>query len=217
MPATTPSRSRWAALALTAATVELTLTTAYIHLSLGGVLFTLNAIGYAVLAVALPPARSPTRSSRASAGCRASAWPAFTARHDRRLPRHRPVLHLGWVAKAVEVAILTLLAADVVRVYGSLGGLVRAATGSFTTVTRVPAGSIAGPSPDRASRRGSGGGQEGPGGDGRGRGRTKTISARGRNATLSGRRARPAPALSGVGAGVSSRVAGRLLSMLTPR
>jgi hypothetical protein len=41
-----PSRGR------TIAIVELTLTTAYIHFTLGGVLFTLNAAGYAALAAA---------------------------------------------------------------------------------------------------------------------------------------------------------------------
>jgi hypothetical protein len=40
-------------LALTAAIVELTLTTAYIHLSLGGLLFALNAAGYVALAALL--------------------------------------------------------------------------------------------------------------------------------------------------------------------
>ena len=35
------------------AIVELTLTTAFIHLTLGGLLFTLNAVGYAVLAAAM--------------------------------------------------------------------------------------------------------------------------------------------------------------------
>ena len=38
---------------LTVAIVALTLSTAYIHSTLGGMLFTLNAIGYALLAVAI--------------------------------------------------------------------------------------------------------------------------------------------------------------------
>jgi hypothetical protein len=49
-----------------------------------------------------------------------------------------PYFNLGWVAKAVEVAILTLLAADTVRVYGSLGGLARAATNTFRGDGRSP-------------------------------------------------------------------------------
>ncbi|HET9417440.1 MAG TPA: hypothetical protein VFP30_07870, partial [Candidatus Limnocylindria bacterium] len=41
---------RWTAIALTASIVELALTSAYVHLTLGGLLFTANAAGYAVLA-----------------------------------------------------------------------------------------------------------------------------------------------------------------------
>jgi hypothetical protein len=42
-----------------------------------------------------------------------------------------PYFSLGWIAKAVEVAILILLAADVIRAYGSPSGLVVAALGSI--------------------------------------------------------------------------------------
>ena len=115
---------------LTAAIVELTLDTAYIHLSLGGLLFTLNAIGYAALAAALAPPRFPIGSCAGSLA--PTRRPGRVHRgHDRRVPRHRPVLHLGWIAKAVEVGILALLAVDLVRVYGSPAGLVRAAMRPF--------------------------------------------------------------------------------------
>src|SRR5436305_4515730 len=53
MSITKAPRPRVADTAMTAAIVELTLTTAYIHFSLGGPLFTLNALGYLVLAIAL--------------------------------------------------------------------------------------------------------------------------------------------------------------------
>src|SRR5437762_13698542 len=43
----------WAAIGLVAGAVILTLSTAYIHSTLGGLLFTMNAIGYTVLAAAL--------------------------------------------------------------------------------------------------------------------------------------------------------------------
>jgi len=43
----------WVAVGLVAGTVVLTLATAYIHWTLGGLLFTMNALGYATLAVAL--------------------------------------------------------------------------------------------------------------------------------------------------------------------
>jgi hypothetical protein len=48
----TLTRSDAAGVILRAGIVALALTTAYIHSTLGGVLFTLNAVGYAVLAAA---------------------------------------------------------------------------------------------------------------------------------------------------------------------
>ena len=61
---------------LAIAVVELTLLTAYIHLTLGGVLFTLNAIGYAALAAAMHRHRDGLASDMcaASTGCLGSAW-----------------------------------------------------------------------------------------------------------------------------------------------
>ena len=138
MPAESPSRTRWAALALTLTLVELTLTTAYIHLSLGGVLFTLNAIGYAVLAAALVAATIPHPLLRRVSWLPRVGLAAFTAVTIGAYLVIGPYFNLGWVAKAVEVAILTLLAADVVRVYGSLGGLVRAAADTFRGDGRRP-------------------------------------------------------------------------------
>jgi hypothetical protein len=110
-----PTLPRWLAIALTATIVELALVTAYIHLTLGGLLFTLNAAGYAALAFAL-------------------ALASFTAVTIGAYLVVGPYFSLGWVAKAVEVAILTLLAADVLRVYGSPAGLVRTALGSLHRV-----------------------------------------------------------------------------------
>ena len=131
MPAATPSRSRWAALALTLTLVELTLTTAYIHLSLGGLLFTLNAVGYALLALGIAAAAIPHPLVQRVSWMPRVGLAAFTAVTIGGYLLIGPYFNLGWVAKAVEIAILTLLAADSVRVYGSLGGLVRAATNTF--------------------------------------------------------------------------------------
>ena len=131
MQATSPFGPRWSALALTAATVELTLTTAYIHLSLGSMLFTLNAIGYAVLGALLAAAAIPHPLIRRFSWLPRVGLAAFTAVTIGAYLVIGPYFVLGWVAKAVEVAILTLLAADVVRLYGSPAGLVRAAMSSL--------------------------------------------------------------------------------------
>ena len=119
--------SRWLAFALTATIVELTLVTAYIHFTLGDVLFTLNAAGYAALAAAVAIGAIPHPLFARVSWMPRVGLAAFTAATIGAYLVIGPYFSLGWVAKAVEVAILTLLAADVIRVYGSAGGLVRAA------------------------------------------------------------------------------------------
>lgn len=124
---------RTAGLVMTAAIVELTLTTAYIHLSLGGLLFTLNAAGYAALAVALAvPALSSNPLVARFSWLPRVGLAAYTAVTIGAYLVIGPYFSLGWVSKAIEVAILTLLAADAARAYGSPAGLVRAALASLT-------------------------------------------------------------------------------------
>ena len=126
------TRSRAGGLALTAAIVELTLTTAYIHGSLGGVLFTLNAAGYLALALAFGAAATiPHPLIQRFGWLPRVGLGIFTATTIVAYLAIGPYFTLGWVAKAVELAILTLLAADVVRVHGSPAGLLRAVTASL--------------------------------------------------------------------------------------
>ena len=124
-------RTRSSAIGLSAAIVALTLTTAYIHLSLGGVLFTLNALGYAGLAVALALGSIPHPFISRFSWLPRVGLAGFTALTIGGYLVIGPYFSLGWIAKAVEVGILFLLAVDVVRVYGSPAGLVRAALGTF--------------------------------------------------------------------------------------
>ncbi|HET6744981.1 MAG TPA: hypothetical protein VFH90_03940 [Candidatus Limnocylindria bacterium] len=117
---------------LTIAIVELTLTTAYIHLTLGGLLFTLNAAGYAALAVALAVvAVVPHPFVQRFTWLPRIGLMAYTATTIGAYLVIGPYFSLGWVAKAIEVAILTLLFADLQRAYGSPAGLVRAALASL--------------------------------------------------------------------------------------
>ena len=113
------------------AIVVLTLSTAYIHLSLGGPLFTLNAVGYAALAVAWiaiatlshPLVRRFDWMPRVGlAGYVALTIVAYLV--------IGPYFTLGWVAKAIEVAILVLLAVDLRIAFGTPAGLIRAALSS---------------------------------------------------------------------------------------
>ena len=117
---------------LTLAIVELTLTTAYIHLTLGGVLFTLNAAGYAALAAAFAMAAVvPLSLVRRFDWLPRVGLVAYTASTIGAYLVMGPHFSLGWVAKAIEVAILTLLVVDLRRAYGSPAGLVRAALSSL--------------------------------------------------------------------------------------
>jgi len=131
--------SRLAGLALSAAIVELTLTTAYIHLTLGGLLFTLNAVGYVALAVAIAvgAAAHPHPVIDRFSWLPRVGLAGFTLVTIAAYLVIGPYFSLGWVAKGIEVAILTLLAADVMRVYGSPMGLIRAAVASRPGSSRM--------------------------------------------------------------------------------
>ena len=92
-------------IALRIAIVALTLATAQIHATLGGVMFTLNAIGYATLAAAMvmpgPIGRIRWLTRYALIGFTATTivgWLAFGARFD-----------LAYIDKAIEAALIGLL------------------------------------------------------------------------------------------------------------
>ena len=108
MTANTTSR-----MLLTGVILELTLATAIIHLTLGGTLFLLNAVGYLALGAAY---------------LGASALPMPAVRRLGWLPRVGlaayatvtivaylvigPYFTLGWVTKGIELAIVLLVIAD---------------------------------------------------------------------------------------------------------
>ena len=115
---------RWLSLAVTVPIVELALTTAYVHFTLGGLLFTANAIGYAVLAgfYALGTAAEGGPLGRFSWMPRLALL-GFTLTTIAGYLAMGPYFTLGWVTKGVEVALATLVAADIARRYRSVGGL----------------------------------------------------------------------------------------------
>ena len=121
-------RTRTAGFVLTAAIVGLTLATGYIHFGLGGLLFTLNALGYAGLAgliVVGAAVRMPIVE-------RFSWFPrvaliGYAAMTIAGYLVMGPYFTLGWIAKGIEVVLISLLVVDVIRVYGSPMGLVRSA------------------------------------------------------------------------------------------
>jgi hypothetical protein len=111
-----------AAIALRAGIVALTLATGAIHLTLGGLLFTLNAAGYAVAAVAMvvPLALAVRFRWIVRVGLIGYAATAIAA-----WAVQGPYYSTAYVAKAIEVALIVLLAVDLVRADGNPVALVR--------------------------------------------------------------------------------------------
>lgn len=124
------SSKRIAGALLTLVIIELTLATAYIHLSLGGLLFTLNGIGYVGLATAYAVTATVPILRRFGwlaqiglAGYAALTIGAYLV--------IGPYFDLGWIAKGIEVAIVGLVIVNLLGAYGDLRGLRRAAIGSM--------------------------------------------------------------------------------------
>jgi hypothetical protein len=99
-----------------AAIVALTLTTGYIHSTLGGLLFTLNALGYVVaaLAVIVPLALAVRFRWVVRLGLVGYAATAIVM-----WAIQGPYYSTAYVAKAIEVALIVLLAIDFARHDGS--------------------------------------------------------------------------------------------------
>jgi hypothetical protein len=124
-------RSRTAGALLTAAIVGLTLATAYIHLTLGGLLFTLNGLGYLGLAaLVVIGAAAPVAIARRFSWFPRVALIGYAGMTIVGYLVMGPYFSLGFIAKGIEVALIGLVAVDVIRVYGSPVGLVRAALDS---------------------------------------------------------------------------------------
>ena len=133
-------RSRSFGALLTTAIVGLTLATAYIHFTLGGLLFTLNALGYAGLAAMIVVgAAAPMPIVEKFSWFPRVALIGYTAMTIAGYLVMGPYFTLGFIAKGIEVALIALLVVDVVRVYGSPVGLVRTAVASVAPFVPLPA------------------------------------------------------------------------------
>jgi hypothetical protein len=128
-------RSRAAGFVITAAIVGLTLATANIHLGLGGLLFTLNGLGYAGLAALIViGAVSPMPIVRRFSWFPRVALLGYAAMTIAGYLVMGPYFTLGFIAKGIEVTLIAFLVVDVIRVYGSPMGLVRSALESVAPV-----------------------------------------------------------------------------------
>jgi hypothetical protein len=115
------------------AVVGLALATAYIHTTLGGLLFTLNAIGYTVLAVAIVLPGSLARfrwlvrlGMVGFTVATIAGWLAFGARFP-----------LAYLDKAIEVGLVLALVIDLWRSDGSPAVIARRLVRLPATVVRA--------------------------------------------------------------------------------
>jgi hypothetical protein len=125
-------RTRTAGAVLTIGIVALTAATAYIHLTLGGLLFLLNGLGYAGLIVLIVLAATAPHPLIA----RFDWFPrvaliGYTATTIGGYLVMGPYFTLGWLTKGIEVALIALVVVDVFRVYGSPQRMIRRAFASI--------------------------------------------------------------------------------------
>ena len=111
----------WSAIGLVGGAVLLTLATAYIHATLGGLLFTLNALGYATLAIAMVvPIRLAERfrwlvrlGLLGFTLTTIGGWILFGARYD-----------VAYLSKGIEAVLVALLLVSIFRFDGGPAGVV---------------------------------------------------------------------------------------------
>ncbi len=118
-------------LALRAAVAALTVATAAIHFSLGSLLFTMNGLAYAILAVALvAPIGLGIRfrwlvrlALLGFTTMTIAGWVAFGARYD-----------VAYLDKGIELLLISLLLADIRRADGGIVASVRQLVGLGATL-----------------------------------------------------------------------------------
>lgn len=112
-----------------AAIVGLALATGYIHLTLGGLLFTLNAIGYftAAAAMIVPLALAVRLRWIVRVGLIGYALTTIVA-----WAIQGPYFQLAYIAKGIEVALIVLIAVDFARMDGNPLAVVKRELAAFS-------------------------------------------------------------------------------------
>ena len=103
--------------------IELTLATALIHLDLGGMLLTLNGLGYLALAAAYAVAASGLPAMRRYGWLPRIGLAGYAAVTIGAYLVIGPYFALGWITKGIELAIIGLVIADLTTEYGLPAGL----------------------------------------------------------------------------------------------
>ena len=117
--------------AIRAGIVVLALSTAYIHSTLGGLLFTLNAIGYVTAAVAMviPLALAVRFRWAIRLGLIGYAMTTILG-----WAIQGPYYETAYIAKAIEVALIVLVAVDFARMDGNPVAVVKRELASFSAL-----------------------------------------------------------------------------------
>lgn len=120
--------------------LELTAATANIHFSLGGPLFTLNGFGYVALGAAYAiGALIPLTTVQRFAWLPRIGLAGYALTTIGAYLVIGSYFTLGWITKGIELAIVGLLVADMIIVYGGPRDVWHAAIGSFSS-PRSPKG-----------------------------------------------------------------------------
>lgn len=111
--------------------VGLALATGYIHLTLGGLLFTLNAIGYFVAAVAMIVPLALAVRFRWFVRLGLIGYAATTIVG---WAIQGPYFETAYIAKAIEIALIALIAIDFARMDGNPVAVVKRELAALTTL-----------------------------------------------------------------------------------
>jgi hypothetical protein len=118
-------------IAIRAGIVVLALSTAYIHSTLGGLLFTLNAVGYVVAAVAMVIPLALAVRFRWAIRLGLMGYAATTILG---WAIQGPYYQTAYIAKAIEVALIVLVAIDFARMDGNPVTVVKRELAAFTAL-----------------------------------------------------------------------------------
>lgn len=110
-------RSRLTGAILVAVILELTAATAYIHFSLGGLIFLLNALGYTALAAAYLLVAAPVPFIGRFGWLVRAGLAGYALLTIGAYLVIGPYFALGWIAKGIELAIIGLVIVDLLRVH----------------------------------------------------------------------------------------------------
>lgn len=116
---------------LTLGILALAAATAYIHVTLGGLLFLLNGLGYiGLIGLVVIATFVPHPLVARFAWIPRLALIGYTAATIAGYLIIGPYFGLGWITKGIEVALISLVMLDVTRTYGSPRAMIRRAVAS---------------------------------------------------------------------------------------